>query len=430
MVASRKKRAGSVWLRAARRNVTRLPGRTARIGRGIASGTYGWSDAKKDMVGPYKEFTHLPKLRQGALPPPSKRPRIAGGASTSMASGNVTSSSSGTQRAWVSRKFRLGQAMSSNALALKSMKANLHSSVFRWSRFNVINDEVSTGGALWMYNKTISPDTARSLPLYAWDLTSCNNFQGPSTFIQAVPCTRMQISTSGGVDFVDVTAVTNDGVTATPNWTLEKSAGNEQTVYPRERDYLKWINIKLNLYGTKYNTTKYTIMLCQFKMRELCPDNSTNLEGGADTVVRNEKRDNYYQSLMKPLTVNPIATTNNFYSKYVKVLRKQTVVLQDQSSDSLDTDPLSQVVSWFVRTNKVCNYKSLATNLPTLANAVDEADFSLNTGGQNSTRIHTRARLYLIVYCNNYGQDTAANPTTDYTPSFDANIRVCHQGFD
>lgn len=429
-MAIRKRRAGSVWARAARRNIGRLTGRSVRIGGGIVSGKYGWKDAKKDMIEPYKEFQRLPKLKR-ALPAPAaaKRPRIAGGASSS-GGGNVTSASSGSQRTWVSRKFRLGPPVTGNVLALRTMKANMHNTIFRWSKMNVVNDETGTSGAFWMYNKVLTPDTARSLPLYAWDLTSCNNFQGPSTFIQAVPCTRLQISTSGGVDFVDVQALSNDGVTASSVWQVERAAGNEQTIYPRERDYLKWINIKLNLYGTKYNTTKYTIMLCQFRMRELCPDNSTNLEGGADTVVRNEKRDNYYQALMKPLTVNPIATTQNLFGKYVRVLRKQTVILQDQSSDSLDTDPLSQVVSWFVRTNKVCNYKNSAVNLTTLANAVDETDWTLNAGGQNSTRIHSRARLYLMVYCNNYGADTAANPTTDYTPSFDANIRVCHQGFD
>lgn len=426
-MVQKKRRAGSLWARAARKNIGRLPGRAARIGRGIATGKYGWSDAKKDMIEPYKEFQRLPKLK-AALPaaPIAKRARIVGGAS---GDGNVTTSSSGAQRSWVSRKFRLGPKLTGNVMALRSMKANLHTTTFRWSRFNVINDEVGTAGALWMYNKTLTPDTARSLPLYAWDLTSCNNFQG-ATFITATPCTRMQVSTSGQVDFVDVSCIHNDGTTVSNNWQIEKANANEALVYPRERDYLKWVNVKLNLYGTKNNTTRYTIMLCQFRDRELCPDNSTNLESGQDTITPNDKRTNYYQSLMKPLTVNPIATTSNLYSKYVKVLRKQTVVLQDQSSDSLDTDPLSQVVSWFIRTDKVCNYKQRSNNLTTLANAVDEADYALQLGGQVGTRINHRARLYLIVYCNNYGQDTAANPTTDFTPSFDANIRVCHQGFD
>lgn len=422
-MVQKRRRGGSIWARSARANISRLPGRTARISKGIVSGSYGWKDAKKDMVQPYNQFkagsSGLKQITSGI-----RNLKITD-VGTSNKSSNVQTVAGG-QTEWTSRKFQLGKKLSKSQLALRAMKANIHKIVFRWQRIFSAQTEINGGGSLWMHNRVVGADTFRSMPLYAWDLTSVNQ-----STLSGAPCTALGFQTATGfATFRTIQGVGSDGVTLSNFWGTEQQPSSllDTTMFPRTRDYMSWANIKLNLYGIKNGVTKYHVWLCQFKDRELCPDDETNLEYGGDTVVPNEKRTMFYQSLMKPLTFNPIATTNNLYKSRVKVLRKQTIVLSDQEVQSSDTDPLNKVLSWFVKVNRTCDYTGLATNIVNPLDVADQSDYTIQAGQQVSTRLPHRQRLYLMVFCTNYGLDTS--DTTTHTPSIDANIRVCHLGFD
>lgn len=327
------------------------------------------------------------------------------------------------------QKVMLSKPMTSTQKALRLVKANKEKTVYR---LNGIASASTGAGYFFLQNvddASVSP-VNRILPLHAYDITCVNTIRSTTgTVTSAVPATSAQANiASGDIDFVSMSFQNLSGA-STSNLQIEYQPYNNVSALPASRDLLKWTEIKFNLYGTKNEAVKYDIMLVQFKDRDLLPRASTGAPSTDQTVAVSDKRTNFYQSLLKPLTHNAISTTPSIHIKKMRVLKRQTVVIQDNTSISNDQDPNNRVVKWFITHNKVCNYAQSATNLTTVADAFDDADFAFQQGGQNSCYVNALSRVFLIVMATNYGKETFGNVTTANTPSYDISIRMCHENF-
>jgi len=335
------------------------------------------------------------------------------------------SNRTGGQWSSSSASVNLSKPMTTSQKVAKLVNANKQKVIFRW---NAIRPYGDGRGYYWLSNIEGTPLT-RNLPLHTFDITSCINVSSTSSTIRrAQPaCFMYQDIPSGDINFINTSGTRADGTTTDVNLQMEySSAGGDASVsspndafaLPLSKDLLKWVSIKLNCYGTKNQATKYSIMLVRFTDRDLVPHSS---------ISANAKRTSLFQSMIKTLTYNPIAVTQTHFSKRMVVLKKESFVIQDQTSDSLDTDPHNRTINWFVRLNKICNYSERAQTLAT-ADTNDEADFVVNVGQQNNEYVQPTSRVFLLVMASNYGKDETE--TTATTPSFDVVIRMCHENFN
>lgn len=330
----------------------------------------------------------------------------------------------GGQLVTKSKKIILGKTRTSTQNALRLVKANAEKIVFR---FNGITKYTDGRGYFWLDNNTTGTST-RNLPLNAFDLTSVVNQAGGST-LSASPLTGIYVDpTNGNIDFVNRSGTDADGTTGTTNWKTERASITGSQSLPLSRDILKWASIRLNLYGAKNKATKFDIMLVRFKDSDIVPTPSGAVDYLPATTV-SAKRTNFYQSLLKPYVFSPIASTTNLYSKEMQILKRERFIINDTSSSSTDTAPMSKILNWYVKLDRICNFEQTATNLTTGANLANENDYSVNVGSQIYPYVAPTQRIYLLVMASAW-TDCVNVPVSTTQPSYDISVRVCHENFN
>lgn len=300
--------------------------------------------------------------------------------------------------------------------ALKMLQAQREKIIYRWNGVKTFDDN----GYYWLQNKV--DGTNRLLPLYAFDLTSVINY-GNNQQIQSQPLSQLFQDAFGDIYFTQRAALTTNGTTVSADLQVEQAPYITEPVTssiaqtPFNKSYLRWASMKMNLWGCRNRSTKFTVQLVRFNDEDLVP---THLQGP------NIKRTSVFQNIMKAKAFNPISTSGSgLYSKDVKVLKSETFIIQPTANYENDSDPHVKTINWFCRMDKLINYIQSANKLGNVADTVDQADFTQNLGHQNSAYANPKARIYLMIMSTNFVVD-AADTNAD-TPSFDLSIRTCHE---
>lgn len=322
------------------------------------------------------------------------------------------------------RKDKLSVDMSLVKQMKRILKSNEEKLIFRWNGVKSFDDH----GYYWLRNNTING--VRYMPLYFYDLTSCVNSTqqgvGVPTILHSEPLTRCYVNSAGSVYFEHDVCYKADGSTTTSELQIERGSyggGVDGTglnhILPHNKDILKWVSIKMNCWGAKARSTKFTVSIVRFKDEVLQP---------TPFLAPNEKRTGLFQSILKPISFNPVSTTGSDMRKFLKVLRTETFIIQPTSTTESDQDPHVRTLKWFCRFNRLIDYVQRENSLNTKEDVADQADYAINIGNQNAAYANATKRLYLMISATNYGKDGEddTSPTNVETPSFDLSVRTCH----
>jgi len=311
-------------------------------------------------------------------------------------------------------------------------KANLERLVYRWNGVRAFSGR----GYYWMSNRPNTVDPVyRNYPLYLFDLSAVNNVAN-NTLIQPNPMVALrQVAATGTMCFEPVDTYTNAGIGATITTlateisTVTGQGAGVTVPRPYSKSVLESANIQMNCWGAIAKATKYIISVVQFTDKDLVPVHSSIADDIASATLNvdiGDKRSDFYQSLIKPLTFNPISTTGGAFAKRMKVLKTMTFNIAPHDTSDSDVDPSVKTVKLNLTLNKLLNFTETATKLDTAVNTADDADYAIQQGRQNIAQVYPTSRVYLMIRASNYGVDSGVEANT-VTPSFDLSIRLHHK---
>lgn len=329
----------------------------------------------------------------------------------------------GSQLGYKSATLSLAKPMSRGAMTAALTKSMLEQVVLRWNGVKAF----SGNGYYWMQNRVVVAGT-RSLPWYMMDLTAVNNYNvNLGGAIVTQPLLQMKQTTASGAIFFDnVGGLDRDGAAVTYNYVPEKAPVNtggvtDINIAPFGRSMLQSASISANLWGATAKATKYMVQIVQIKDDDLVP---SHVSAAADQAKVTPKRNDFYQSMIKSWTFNPISTTGGLQARKYKVLKTQTITIEPSPTTDGDQDPQCVVYKAFLKLNKICKYEETSAFLTSDVDTNDQADFAVNTGTQITTQVNPTSRIYLVIRATNYGAD--AGDTNVNTPSFDLSVRIRH----
>jgi len=244
----------------------------------------------------------------------------------------------------------------------------------------------------------------------------------PQATIGSPLVSLVQNVADGRMAFTPRTGLAANGATATPDLIVERGypAGSTANL-PLTKTMFESAAIKLNCWGTQSKATTFTVSLVQFKDDELCPTHDTAV---IDLAASNVKRTDFFQSLIKKDTFNPISDTGGRFARSLKVIKQMKFTLEPNSTTDGDADPNVKTISWNVKFDRLMNYAEATNVLTTAADTLDQADYAVNTGTEFLGQVKKRSRIYLMVRSTNYGSDAVESNVL--TPSFDLSIRLKH----
>lgn len=303
---------------------------------------------------------------------------------------------------------------------VKEVHNKNESTTLRYSGMNDFNDN----GYYWCGKNTLTASGRTDLPMYMVDLTSVNNTTIGGTLIYGNPMYRAAVTTAtGAIQWTGGAAQHPTTGVATPNWFYEKQPAPTTAISnPHEKSRLLWTDVRLNLWGAKNKSIKYTVQVIKLLddcIDPLFPATSTDPASLA-------KHTAFWQGMIKPYTFNPLALTSaSVVSRRIKVLKTYETVIQATSSTENDVDPHVRVLKWFMRWDRDFNYAETAAILDTGTELINEADYALqNTEYTNFTR--PKAKIWLLIRAAAYAGQTDSTVDNTVSPSFDACFRAHH----
>lgn len=229
---------------------------------------------------------------------------------------------------------------------------------------------------------------------------------------------------------------TNDtvGGTVSRTWNLEHltDATDPSSVGAFGRHvYNDWISAKFMIYGKKKQDTKLHIRLVKFTRDEFCPEFD---EVEASAVITKDARLRFVdaaKSLLKPLINNPIASRISAgRSKMFTVLYDKYISIPPKSDDDSNDDPAIVQHNLFYRMNKVMDHSDPrrgaaepADDGEDVALLADERYVPPSAVGFRAQPKRLRDNVYLMVSSWDPFAWGAAAPTTDYSNTYDLNLR-------
>lgn len=295
--------------------------------------------------------------------------------------------------------------------AWKRINVNQSYVVLRWNAVKAWN----TNGYYWMQNRTISG--FKFCPMYLFNLSSCNN-----SAANAEPCLQLTMNTvSGAFVWVQKDAFTNNGTSTATTWQYEQlDTGNG---LPGSHSFLKWADIRMNLWGCKNKATRWVIQLIRFK-DPLCDPYEFRSDESAGSVVTNNRND-LYQSMVAPFMFNPIHHVPSTLTKRIKVYKSWVFVQDPTTTIENDADPKCKEFRLFHRFNKMIKWANINTGLANVNN-LDKSGFDYSAGSvQNNCYAPPGKNYCLLIRALNCDEDAADLNTV--TPSFDLSVRTKHQ---
>lgn len=265
--------------------------------------------------------------------------------------------------------------------------------------------------------------THYQMPCYIFDLT-----QLPQSTVIPQPFKRANIvNTAGAVDpdsspghviWSDITGLSITGGSAsTANFLVEKKPRSGSTDSQAcEKSQLLWTQIKMNLWGAKNKAIKYKVEL--IKILDTQGDPWEYSDYGQHTAM--------WQPQLKDLVFNPICKSGQAAtSKFIKVLKSYTKVIQPTSSTENDADPHVVTLKMFNRWNRYLSYvKNNTSYLNTPNNQLYDVDYVQTAGTHLSSETHSKDKIFLLIRAEVYS--TQQVPDNTLSPSFDLVVRTCH----
>lgn len=334
------------------------------------------------------------------------------------------------------RRYRVGRRPRKNVRQLwKRAKQGMDAVVYRWQGMNKF-DSLSVGYCPLAYRMQTGGTTAH-FPLHLFNLTGRPNYvrdipTGTSTFWTPMPAYVLTGPTGSTGNFAwsylggqgaNGSSGSHAGYKA---WQLEHSDHAVTNNAPLSGDTLDWVQAKIMLYGTNTTPTKFMIDVVQFMDDTLYPqtygtdwpvvDPPVNTyDPGAPTedVKGTRERNQFWQSMVKPLVYSPLVVGNYGEAKVgkkMKIIRSMTHMINPTSL--VDTTsgagtprviPNMRQVELFIRFNRNQNYDYEGRV------QVDPDDASYVQTIQNTINIDVKpkARIFLMLraLCPDSGQD-------------------------
>lgn len=321
-----------------------------------------------------------------------------------------------TQWSQQRKRYSLAKRRTKINQAMRLIRSNQEVVRFVWSGMSNFDNN----GWYWMGNQTFGTGITWQ-PCYVYDITAAN-----VDAFNAVPFLQLQMGISGNVYF----SPTTHNVNGINNTELRTEAYAFSTQILRAKALLDWSEIKLNCWGAKQKSIKYTIDVVQFKDDDICPIHTNS---GADdfaysTTAGGTKRTEWWQNYLKSYTYNPAAITGGMYNKRVKVLRHQEFILDPNLTIEEDSDPAVKNVRIFMKLDRVCDYREEAVGGATLTEAQqNEGNNVAVQTHSNLLRPYLKAerRIYLVIRASNFvhvnGDGAFSN---NIVPSFDLRVRT------
>jgi len=286
----------------------------------------------------------------------------------------------------------------------KFVKSNISRTVFSIhaaSRFGGVRGAI---GLSQIQTAAGSPVVA---PLHLYDLTGAvNTVSGTITIPQ----------TSSYLSFSNETATAIGSLISNTFQLTVESAPNANALvqnYPGPSSVMKWAQARMMFYAPTTVPSKISVSFIQFIDEELCPNSNV-----AATKVLTARATAWYQAFMKKQMYNPIETTQALGFKGIKILHKETFIMNPKETTEATSTHYKQldIFKWM---NRRCNY---------LWNQDVGTSTSNDDPGQNlgevATTVHPRARVYLMI-SGQSGLNTGDSGTVH--PSYDLVLRTCHE---
>lgn len=263
------------------------------------------------------------------------------------------------------------------------------------------------------------------LPLLIYDLTCVNTIRN-NNYLTSRPLMQMYMeNATGAVTFQPLNGVTPTGVNVPELQLLRAGQGNvNDHVDLGERTLLKWMSIKLNLFGARSKVCKWCIQLVKLRDDQLDPFDKATVYNSSLS-----KYNGFWQALIKPFTMNPIADQTVRATKDLKVIKTWTFVQDATTSVENDIAPKCKEVNLFLKRNQLCKWDNYFVEKENTAD-----DVTANTGyvpSYNSSvnsYLLPKYKTYLLIRAMNIGK---SDDTTSLTnPSIDWNIKTCHVKID
>jgi len=333
-----------------------------------------------------------------------KKPRI-----TARNSRKPNKDLTGQQAEFVSKRVVLGRRPKNNFKQLSKFVRNNISQTVYGGHFT--NKFGGVSGNLILPHQQTTTGTTLLAPLNVFDLTSVMN-PNAANVVQTPNTSKIlnfSDETAGGL------ASWND---SGKNLTLEGSPNATTLVqnYPGPGSVLKWAQMKLLFYAPTALPCKISVRIVQFTDLDLCPDTTTAVK-----QTLNARASSWFQAFMKRSMYSPIETNEAGGFKGIKVLHSQTFILNPKATTdgTLTLYKQLDIFKWF---NRKCTYdwNQIAGTSPISNVPAVEA-------GQNSTTVHPKARIFLMIQAQSGYKLGAGSFDSTIHPSYDMVLRTAHE---
>lgn len=298
--------------------------------------------------------------------------------------------------------------------------------------FKGLKDFQGSGFYPMSYNAVTNANDANiDMPIYVFRLNSVIQYLPGSSPQVAIPSPLRRLSRrSGGLWTSNVVNGHSPDGSSSPSLqyvgnNLATGAATIDAGAMGPKGYLNWTSLKLNLWGAKYKQVKYVIEIC----RPL--DADCNIYRYSPNSNLHESLSQHLDEMMRPLTVNPLATANNLTPSPWKVLKRVYVELDPIQMNEGDQDPHCKTVTLFNRWGRIYDYQdSLQDSTPEAddyANYVDPQrgimDAARTVNLNNVAPTLDTDNLFVVIRSNCFSRSVGIPFDNTNNASFDLSFR-------
>lgn len=295
------------------------------------------------------------------------------------------------KRRRTSRQVSPGNELTRSKRSLRYSKPTLKkflypSSKYTVDRFQGLTNFDTNGG--WNRLSNMSEGTGVWAPMHIYDLTSFNNGGSAPQFAQMIGWADTGNTSIN--KYAPLYGTNANGNSLTAEWTPEKGFTPYVAGQVVKKVYLKWIDVRLNLYGARKRTTKFDVMFVQFT------NPRATIFPGVD-VGASEARD-LAAYLERPLIYSNLQT-GEYHGEKIKVIRRYSYTVQPTTSIDLNTTTGKiHEAKIFVPMNKAMNLDWQNPNNYAHASVSDGMDYTQHLGpANNQSGPVYRSRVYMII---------------------------------
>lgn len=284
-------------------------------------------------------------------------------------------------------------------------------------------------GTRWLYNGT---DAAGNLyyPLVLFELNSCINYINGSLNYACPVHSMTQPAGTTNIGWNTYYSQEPDGTSVNGAWKTEKSSHLQTGSggQPHNNAIHKWSSLDLELWGQKQKPTKFHICLCQFS-----EDVAPVMQNSAAPLwtygnITDPNAVEFWQSLIKQYSYNPLSKTlNGFSKKKFKIIKQAVINIDPTSSTENDVDPHVHTMKLFYKFNRKSNFQWKFANAAGFSiSNMNDADYQ-QEDGENQVQVHPNAKMFIMVRATNYVRNGNIGVTTnDTTPSISWRLRTAY----